>query len=235
MVDFTGKQLTSVPCPTCGAAKGARCLLHSGAPRAEPHVDRKLLAAETVEAQRHSRPKASSKIVQREHGVILLLLPATLSMALLGAVSAAAATPEACALVPQDKVAKIIGNDAPIFTQQPTTDRNGSKISTCVYQQPSGTGNTAFLSVTTLDTAAAAQEQLQAYGKSLVNAGGKVEPDKVSGIPARFITSKGGTRQMFVVKGKILLGAGVGARRDGKATPLRDPARALLEAALSAL
>ena len=55
MVDLTSKQLVSVPCPTCGVAAGARCLLHSGAPRSEPHVDRKLSAAEAIEQKRIHR------------------------------------------------------------------------------------------------------------------------------------------------------------------------------------
>jgi hypothetical protein len=53
--DITQKQLVSVPCPTCGVSAGARCLLHSGAKRAEPHVDRKLLATEAIE-QKKARP-----------------------------------------------------------------------------------------------------------------------------------------------------------------------------------
>lgn len=52
MSDLTAKQLFSVPCPTCGVATGEPCLLHSGAPRTEPHVDRKLSAAEAIEAKR---------------------------------------------------------------------------------------------------------------------------------------------------------------------------------------
>ena len=166
---------------------------------------------------------------------VVALLVLSLSLVLLGAHRALAATPEACALVPQDKVAKIIGNDAAILTQHPTTEQNGAKISTCVYQQPSGAGNTAFITVSTLDSVAAAQARLKAYGDALANAGGKVEPDTVAGLPATFVTSKGGTGQMFVVKGNVLLGAGVGTARDGKATPLRDLARPLLAAALSGL
>ena len=166
---------------------------------------------------------------------LVVLLVLSLSMVVLGAQLATAATPEACALVPQDKVAKIIGNDAAVLTQHPTTDQNGAKVSTCVYQQPSGAGNTAYITVSTLDSMAAAQARLKAYGEALANAGGKVEPDTVAGLPATFITSKGGTGQMFVVKGNILLGAGVGTRKDGKTTPLRDLARPLLAAALSGL
>jgi hypothetical protein len=47
--ELTPKQILSVPCPTCGAATGEACELHSGALRFEPHRDRKLSAAEAVE------------------------------------------------------------------------------------------------------------------------------------------------------------------------------------------
>jgi hypothetical protein len=47
--ELTPKQILSVPCPTCGAATGKACELHSGALRFEPHRDRKLSAAEAVE------------------------------------------------------------------------------------------------------------------------------------------------------------------------------------------
>ncbi len=46
--DIAPKIFLSVPCPTCLAAPGKRCLLHSGAPRSQPHVDRKLTAAKRV-------------------------------------------------------------------------------------------------------------------------------------------------------------------------------------------
>jgi hypothetical protein len=49
---MTPKQLSSVPCPRCGVAAGKRCVLHSGALRAEPHVDRRLSAIEAVEVKR---------------------------------------------------------------------------------------------------------------------------------------------------------------------------------------
>jgi len=41
----------SVPCPMCGVAAGQRCLLHSGALRAEPHLYRKLSAIEGLETR----------------------------------------------------------------------------------------------------------------------------------------------------------------------------------------
>jgi hypothetical protein len=50
--DLAPEMLLSVPCPTCLVASGKRCLLHSGAPRLGPHVDRKLRAAEAVKAKR---------------------------------------------------------------------------------------------------------------------------------------------------------------------------------------
>jgi len=50
--ELTPKQLSSVPCPTCGVAAGKRCVLLSGTPRREPHVDRKLSAAEAIKTKR---------------------------------------------------------------------------------------------------------------------------------------------------------------------------------------
>jgi hypothetical protein len=60
MSHLTPKQLFSVPCPTCGVATGERCLLHSGAPRSEPHVDRRLSAAEAIEQKRIHRDPSRS-------------------------------------------------------------------------------------------------------------------------------------------------------------------------------
>jgi hypothetical protein len=47
--NLTPKQQLSVPCPTCGAAIGEVCELHTGAARTEAHRDRKLSAAEASE------------------------------------------------------------------------------------------------------------------------------------------------------------------------------------------
>jgi hypothetical protein len=52
MTHLTPKQLSSVPCPSCGAASGHLCELHSGSRRAEPHLDRKLAAVKAVETKR---------------------------------------------------------------------------------------------------------------------------------------------------------------------------------------
>jgi len=47
--DLTPEQVTSVPCPTCGVSAGECCVLHSGAPRSAPHMDRKYAALEDIE------------------------------------------------------------------------------------------------------------------------------------------------------------------------------------------
>jgi hypothetical protein len=49
--ELTRKQVLSVACPTCGAAIGKACELHTGALRTEPHRDRRLSAAEAVDAK----------------------------------------------------------------------------------------------------------------------------------------------------------------------------------------
>jgi hypothetical protein len=49
--ELTPKQLSSVPCPTCGVAAGKRCVLLSGAPRSKPHADRKFAATEAIERE----------------------------------------------------------------------------------------------------------------------------------------------------------------------------------------
>ena len=53
--ELTPKQILSVPCTTCGAEVGEACELHTGAPRTEPHRDRKLSAAEAVDKKRGRR------------------------------------------------------------------------------------------------------------------------------------------------------------------------------------
>ena len=55
MKGLTNTQLSAVPCPTCGVPAGHRCVLHSGAPRFEPHTDRKLVAAEALAKKRRKR------------------------------------------------------------------------------------------------------------------------------------------------------------------------------------
>jgi hypothetical protein len=47
--ELTRKQMSSVPCPTCGVAVGKGCILYSGGLRLEPHLVRKLSAIEALE------------------------------------------------------------------------------------------------------------------------------------------------------------------------------------------
>jgi len=58
MADMAPRLLLAVPCPTCGAASGRRCLLHSGRLRNEPHVDRKLCAIEAAEGKERPASEA---------------------------------------------------------------------------------------------------------------------------------------------------------------------------------
>jgi len=56
--ELSVKQMNSVRCTTCGAATGEPCELHSGALRLEPHRERKLSAADALEAKRNKRQAA---------------------------------------------------------------------------------------------------------------------------------------------------------------------------------
>ena len=60
MANLTLKEFSSVPCPTCGVVAGKSCLQYSGALRSEPHVDRKLVAAEAIETKRMRRSPGRS-------------------------------------------------------------------------------------------------------------------------------------------------------------------------------
>ena len=66
--ELTTKQLSSVHCPTCSVAAEQRCVLNSGAPRSEPHVDgsfpRLSLTRETK--GKRSPPEASLDEVRKE-------------------------------------------------------------------------------------------------------------------------------------------------------------------------
>ena len=59
--ELTPKQILSVRCPTCGAATGEVCELNSGAPRTEPHRDRRLSAADAVEMKLSKRSLISPR------------------------------------------------------------------------------------------------------------------------------------------------------------------------------
>src|SRR5882762_9638399 len=55
MIATTRKLALSISGPTCGVAASKRCLLHSASLRSEPHLDRKLVAAEAFESKRIHR------------------------------------------------------------------------------------------------------------------------------------------------------------------------------------
>jgi hypothetical protein len=61
MKNLTPALLLSVSCPICEAAVGERCVFRSGVPRPEPHLDRKLTAADAVEAKRIQRTRSEVK------------------------------------------------------------------------------------------------------------------------------------------------------------------------------
>jgi hypothetical protein len=51
--ELTPEQATAVACPTCGAAVGERCELHSGGLRSKPHKDREFAAIDAIESKQH--------------------------------------------------------------------------------------------------------------------------------------------------------------------------------------
>ena len=50
--ELTPQEMFSVPCPTCGVPSGKYCVLNTGAPRSNPHIDRKFAAMEALEKNR---------------------------------------------------------------------------------------------------------------------------------------------------------------------------------------
>ena len=166
---------------------------------------------------------------------VALVLALSVSMSLLGSRLAAAADLDACTLMPQAAVAKIVGNDAPIARHSAPIARDGVTSSSCVFQQLGGSGNTGFITVSSFESKGAAQARLAAYGQKITAAGGKVEPETVGGLPASYVVSAGGTGQMFVIDDNVMLGAGVSTQRKGVATSLPDRSRELVTAALAQL
>lgn len=61
--ELTPEQILSVRCLTCGAAPGEVCELNSGAPRTEPHRDRKLSAADAVEMKLSKRHIGNARLM----------------------------------------------------------------------------------------------------------------------------------------------------------------------------
>ena len=60
MKNVTPALLLSVACPICDAAVGNACVFGSGVPRSEPHLDRKMLAADDIEERSFQRTKVKS-------------------------------------------------------------------------------------------------------------------------------------------------------------------------------
>jgi hypothetical protein len=60
MKNVTPALLLTVPCPICEVAAGNPCVFHSGVTRSEPHLDRKMLAADDLEEKRSERTKTRS-------------------------------------------------------------------------------------------------------------------------------------------------------------------------------
>lgn len=178
-----------------------------------------------------TRPLTALGLVSPWKAALVLALGVT--MALVAASRAGAAALDACTLLPQTTVARIIGNDAPIVRRVAPVERDGVTSSSCVFQQTLGAGNTGFITVSTFESNAAAQAHLASYVERITAAGGAVAPDTVAGVPASFVTATGASGQMFVIQDGVLLGAGVSTRRKGMTTSLPDRARELVTAALA--
>lgn len=153
-----------------------------------------------------------------------------------GVQGAEAAAADACGLIPAADVTRIVGNAAPIARQQAPVDRDGVKVSSCVYQQASGAGSTGNVQFNTYASSAAAQAGLKAYVEAMVKLGATAQADTAAGLPATFVTTARGSGEMYVVKGNVLLGAGVGTlSAEHKTVPERDRSRDLLAAAVAGL
>lgn len=61
MKNLTPALLLSVSCPICQVAVGERCVFRSGVPRPEPHLDRRISAADAVETKRIQRTRPEVK------------------------------------------------------------------------------------------------------------------------------------------------------------------------------
>lgn len=150
----------------------------------------------------------------------------------LGASTARAGGIDACALVPMPTIHDIVGKNAPVVRHSPPTESGGMTRSSCVFQS---SGNAGFLTVSSFDLAANAQAHLDTYAQEVTAAGGKVETEQVGTETASFITPVGGTGQMFVVHGNVLVGAAVTRRNEGATTWQRDHSRDLAAAAAGRL
>ena len=158
-----------------------------------------------------------------------------LLMQLLGSHVAAADPPAACSLLSPSEVAKVTGDEAPILVNsvQP-------KGSVCTYSAKRSPNTAASVVIRVFESATKAQEGLKLYGdlesyKKVLKPGDTIESDRVAGIPAVFQMVRG-TANMFVVKGNMIVSAGVNrVWSDGKTEPDRERSRSLLAAAVAKL
>jgi len=64
--ELTPKQVSSVRCPACGVSGRKSCVLHSGAPRSESHVDGKFAAIEAADGEPDAQePRQESRPVHK--------------------------------------------------------------------------------------------------------------------------------------------------------------------------
>jgi hypothetical protein len=135
MRDLTSRQLFSVPCPRCDAPTGRICGLHSGGLRFEPHLDRKLLAIETVERKRmnidpklqKSRSKfrfATPCYSLKRTSLLSIILGFTFGLSLIGVPRLAAQ--DNCQPT-YDAMSKVITTPTHIYVTMTAVPNNGDK------------------------------------------------------------------------------------------------------------
>lgn len=149
--------------------------------------------------------------------------------------SARAATMQACDLVPQAEVSRIVGADVPIAQRQAPVEKDGATSTACYYQLPGMEGVNASLTLQTFSSAAAAQARLKAFVEQRMKLHALIGSETVAGLPATAVTLPSGVGQLWMVRGNQLVAAGATSLEHGKATPRREFARALLTAALKNL
>ena len=165
------------------------------------------------------------------------------SIFFLGSGTAMATSGEPCSLLSEAEVGKIIGNEAPLATNNSRVDAKGTATLLCVYSAMRRPPlNAATLRLHTFKSAAAAQEYMKSYGdvKSYGSTikperGDVIEQDKAGGMSAIFQNIHG-RGEMSAIKGNLVISAGVThTSTDGKQTAERDLSRALLAAMLGKL
>jgi hypothetical protein len=164
--------------------------------------------------------------------LLALVFSLTIPALVLAAPAAKATGPDACELVSMTAIHTIVGKHAPVVRHSPPTERDGVTRSSCVFQS---SGNAGVLNLSAFASAEDAAKHLDEYADGVTKAGGTVVAEQVGSDAARFITPAGGTGQMFVVHGNVLVGAAVTRQKEG-ATPWQlDHSRELAKAATSAM